>query len=152
MKIEEAIKIEDNKNIYLHNEGLFWRAYEYSACSFVKNILQYNIQYKYFKGIKQDVVFLGFPQNALQKILDIANNKKYVVEKPDQNRIIITAVPKLSDYFKCKNEIISKVKKESEIPDTDVLKKIADFPLAMKTPIEAQQFLYIIQKQINGNL
>lgn len=28
MKIADIIKIEDNTNIYLQNEGLFWHAYD----------------------------------------------------------------------------------------------------------------------------
>ena len=42
MKIDEIINTEDNQNIYLHNEDLLWRAYEYSAYAFVNSIKQYN--------------------------------------------------------------------------------------------------------------
>ncbi len=49
MKIADIIKTENNTNIYLHNEGLFWRAFEYSAFAFVKNIKQYNAKKKFIK-------------------------------------------------------------------------------------------------------
>jgi hypothetical protein len=47
--MEEIINIEDKQNIYLHNEGMFWRAYEYSAFAFVKNIKPYNGKKKFVK-------------------------------------------------------------------------------------------------------
>jgi len=59
MKIEEILKTEDNLNIYLHNEGLFWRAYEYSAFTFVKSIKQYNAKKKFIKKVNSDIVNLS---------------------------------------------------------------------------------------------
>ncbi len=59
MKIEDIIKTEDNTNIFLHNEGLFWRAYEYSAFAFAKNIKQYNTKKKFIKIVNSDIVFVN---------------------------------------------------------------------------------------------
>ena len=61
MKIEEIVKTEDSQNIYLHKEGLFWRAYEYSAYAFIKNIKQYNAKKKFIKKVGSEIVFNGFP-------------------------------------------------------------------------------------------
>ena len=68
MKISEVIRLEkDNKLIILHKEGVFWRAYEYSAFCFVTLINNYNVLHKYFKNIGQDVVYIGFPQSVFSK-------------------------------------------------------------------------------------
>ena len=61
MKIEDILKTEDNRSIYLHNEGLFWRAYQYSAFAFVNNIKPYNAKKKFIKKVNSDIVFIGFP-------------------------------------------------------------------------------------------
>lgn len=36
MKIAVIFKTEANTNIYLHNEGLFWRAYDIGLCFYKK--------------------------------------------------------------------------------------------------------------------
>ena len=72
MKIEDIIKTEDNTSIYLHNEGLFWRAYDYSAYAFVNSIKQYNAKKKFIKKVNNEIVFLGFPASAFNNILYFA--------------------------------------------------------------------------------
>ncbi len=58
MKISEIVKREKvNNNILLHKEGLFWRAYENSAHLFTQNIKKYNVLYKYYKNIGQNIVY-----------------------------------------------------------------------------------------------
>ena len=60
MKISEIVKREENnKDIILHKEGMFWRAYEYSAYTFVKNIKQYNAKKKFIKKVNSDIVFIN---------------------------------------------------------------------------------------------
>lgn len=81
MIIENIIKIEDNKNIYLHNEGLFWRVYEYSAYAFLINIKQYNAKKKFIKKVGGEIVFLGFPDIILVNTLDLCKQNDFVVNK-----------------------------------------------------------------------
>jgi len=71
MKIAEILKLEQNntENIILHHEGLFWRAYEWSAFRFVKHLKPYQITKKHIKSVKTDIVYCGFPQNALNQAL-----------------------------------------------------------------------------------
>lgn len=76
MKVQEILKIEkDNRtSIFLFKEGFFWRAYERSAFRFVKNIQKYSVIKRYIKCVKQDVVFIGFPLDNLDKIVKIFGN------------------------------------------------------------------------------
>lgn len=151
MKIADIIKTEDNTNIYLHNEGLFWRAYEYSSFAFVKNIKPYNAKKKFIKIVNSDIVFIGFPDSVLPNILDLCKQKDYAVNKNDK-LITIELKTKKEGYVKWKDEI--KIEDSIKIKKNDVslIERIVSFPLAAKTPMEAQQFLYKLQMEINGNL
>lgn len=151
MKIADIIKIEDNINIFLHNEGLFWRAYEYSAYAFIKSIKQYNAKKKFVKIVNSNIVFIGFPDSTLPNILDLCKQKGFAVNKNDKS-ITIELKTKKDGYVKWKNDIEiadnNKIKKN----DGKLIERIVSFPLATKTPMEAQQFLYELQIEINGNL
>jgi hydroxymethylpyrimidine pyrophosphatase-like HAD family hydrolase len=151
MKISEIVKREkDNKDIVLHKEGLFWRAYEYSAYCFVTNIKSYNVLHKFYKNIGQDIVYIGFPGSYLEKVIEICRQKKISFTKTDETIVEIKGFLQSADFDSWKNKIIKH--KASELEENDILKQISGFPLASKTPIEAQQFLNNIQKQINGDL
>lgn len=69
MGILEIVKAEiDNTEITLYKEGIFLRAYEHSAYLFVNQIKEYSITKKYYKNAKQEVVYIGFPQNSFSNI------------------------------------------------------------------------------------
>ena len=104
MKIADIIKIEDNSNIFLHNEGLFWRAYEYSAFAFIKSIKQYNAKKKFIKIVDSNIVFIGFPDSTLPNILDLCKQKGFAINKIN-NLIIIEFSTKQEGFSKWKNEI-----------------------------------------------
>ena len=64
MKIADIIKIENNSNIFLHNEGLFCLPCEIlfislggvlmtSAYAFIKNVKQYNTKKKFINLMKE---------------------------------------------------------------------------------------------------
>jgi len=151
MKISEIVKKEENNSdIVLHKEGMFWRAYEYSAYCFVTNIKNYNVLHKFYKNIGQDIVYIGFPGSYLAQVIEICKQKKIRFTKTDEKIVEIKGFSQSGDFINWKNKIIKH--KASELEENDILKQISGFPLASKTPIEAQQFLYNIQNKINGNL
>lgn len=151
MVIKEIIRIEDNNNIYLHKEGLFWRAYEYSAFAFVENIKGYNAKKKFVKKLNNDIVFIGFPDSALYNILEFCKQKGFAVNK-NNSLIKIELATKKEGFSKWKDEIETVPSKKEKNTDTAISERVANFPLATKTPIEAQQFLYTLQMELNGNL
>lgn len=81
-----------------------------------------------------------------------AVKKKITFQKIDDKISKIKVFSENGDFINWKNEIITIEKKAIESKENGILNQIAGFPLASKTPIEAQQFLDNIQKQINGNL
>lgn len=55
-------------SIHLHQDGIFWRAYERSAYLFVEHTKsQYKLTKRYIKLVNQSVVSLGFPLDSLSK-------------------------------------------------------------------------------------
>lgn len=132
--------IEDNQNVHLHNEGLFWRSYEYSAYAFVKNIKQYNAKKKFIKKVNSEIVFIGFPDSTLNNILALCKQNGFVINKSN-NLIKIELSTKKEGFEIWKDEIeiaeSNKVKKN----DSDLIERIAGFPLATKTPIRGVDML-----------
>ena len=132
MKIVDIIKTEDNQSIFLHNEGLFWRSYEYSAFAFVNSIKQYNAKKKFIKIVNRDIIFIGFPDSTLNNILALCKQNGFVINKSN-NLIKIELSTKKEGFVKWKNEIeiadSNKVKKNDET----LIERIASFPLATKT-------------------
>src|ERR1039458_8806409 len=106
MRIAEIQEIEKTnfESIHLFKEGIFWRGYEKSAWRFVKKIKQYRVLKKYVKGVKQDIVYLGFPENILEEILEMAGNNGFLIEKTD-TKISITKLPEDSGFEVWKSEI-----------------------------------------------
>ena len=63
----------NNKNCGLSvrcvRDGNFLRAYEHSALLFLDNVTQYHVIKRFYKVINAEMVFLGFPQSILSKLL-----------------------------------------------------------------------------------
>jgi len=151
MKIEELQKIEDNQNIYLHYEGLFWRAYNYSAYAFSNNIKQYAAKKKFIKKLGHDIVYIGFPSSVLSTILEICKHKGFSINQ-NNNLINIKQKNKLKGFENWKNALKISEHNTVKQTNTSLSDRIKSFPIASKTPMEAQQFLYELQIEINGNL
>ena len=98
MKIQDILELEqENTNsIILHKEGLFWRAYEMSAYLFTHYIKKYKITKKFYKNVQQEVVYLGFPQNALQSLLQFSKEKDI---NKEETQIIIGKYEFTNDDF-----------------------------------------------------
>jgi len=151
MKISGILDIE-NKNsgkIFLHKEGLFYRAYEKSAFLFVQHIKEYSISKKYYKNVNAEVVYCGFPGNTLNEILKLAKNK--TISKNDK-QITISGFELNKQEFKLWKDNIEIVKNEKDQTGFENLSglsdKIRNFRVANKTPIECQQFLIELQNEL----
>lgn len=56
--------------IYLHKEGIFYRAYEYSAYYFHTYIQpNYMLHKRFYRVVGQEVIYLGFPEQVLDRLL-----------------------------------------------------------------------------------
>ena len=108
--------------------------------------------HKFYKNIGQDIVYIGFPNSYLEQIIEVCGQKNYTFNKRSEKIIAIKGFSVNNGFEEWKEKVVSKEKIAVNIKEHSILKQIADFPLASKTPIEAQQFLNYIQEQINGNL
>lgn len=157
MKIKEIAKLEQNNSgaIYLIKEGLFCRAYELSAYYFVTHIKEYQLTKKFFKNINSQIVYLGFPANALEGVLKNVEGKN--IEQND-GLISITQFEQNKEKFDTWKMAIKELAiKNNEIKietspnkENEIIGRIRNFPIAVKSPIECQQFIAELQNQING--
>lgn len=72
MTHKEIIDIEQENTGYinLHLEGTFYKAYEQSAFAFCTRIKAYNVLRKESKTLGRDILYVGFPQSTLDKVLN----------------------------------------------------------------------------------
>ena len=137
--------------------AFFWKAYEVSAYLFIYHIKPYDAILRYYKNIKRDVVYLGFPASYIDTIRGICVDKGYEIEENSDNMVTIQCNEDIANFMDWKQEMIAinnetdEVKEESTMKD-DILQGIISYPLATKTPMEAQQFLYDIQMRIDGDV
>lgn len=71
MTLQEIIAAENRNTdkIYLHLEGIFWKAYERSAFAFIHRISRYKASKRFVKYLDAKVVSLGFPDASRSKVL-----------------------------------------------------------------------------------
>ena len=65
--ISDILKREElqNPRIYLHKEGIFWKAYQYSAYQIVQRQVNIKPKKKFIKTVSCEIVSLGFPDITL---------------------------------------------------------------------------------------
>ena len=157
MKILDILELEqENTQIILHKEGMFWRAYEHSAFLFVKHIKEYSLTKKFYKNVKQEVVYLGFPKNSISKIENICKKQNLsFTEENNQIKIIGLKAFDKNDFLSWKNNItISESESVAQSPcphslkENEIIEKIRKFLVISKTPIECQAFIVELQSEL----
>ena len=149
---------QGNTQIILHKEGLFIRVYERSAYLFVKHIKAYSITKKFYKNVKQELVYLGFPQSSFSKIEGICKEKNLKL-KEENNQIEITGLASFveEEYISWKNEMplteieaVTLSPRSHSLKENEIIEKLRNFSVVSKTPIECQSFIVELQTEING--
>jgi len=162
MVIKEKLKKENSNNntICLYKEGMFYRVYEHSAYLFVINLKEYQLTKKYYKNVKQELVYLGFPQDSFSKIEVICKEQNLSIKKEDK-QIIINGFANFTEkeFLRWKKEIsfreskqltgniLSDISAKNDV-ENDIIKKIRNFSVVNKTPIECQQFIVELQNEL----
>lgn len=59
----------DAEEVILYPEGIFYRAYGYSALRFIRALRPYQAKKRYYKKLGGEVCYIGFPQSALEGML-----------------------------------------------------------------------------------
>ena len=149
--IENSLKYEaevEPGKIRLITSGEFVRAYNHSAWLFYCCISKYKVIRKYSKAQQRDVYFLGFP---VSKLLELINGR--VCEKTDFGYDITLKpeeVPAEEGYEAWTKEVPVEAASRADALATPLAgrelesaacRKIREFPLEMKTPVETVVFL-----------
>ena len=158
--IENGLKHESEVEpgkIRLITSGEFVRAYNHSAWLFYCCISKYKVIRKYSKSRQENIYFLGFPVN---KLLELINGR--VCEKTDFGYDITLKpeeIPAEDGYETWMKEVPVEAASRADasaLPlagrelDSAVCKKIREFPLETKTPVEAVVFLSEMRKLLIG--
>jgi len=89
MKTEDILTIEEasENRINLVRDRLFWQAWNRSAFLFVTHIKKYQVHKRFIQKVSQDVAWLGFPKNALEKIEQLVKEKGWSFEQRGADQI-----------------------------------------------------------------
>ena len=144
---------KQNDEIILHREGIFYIAYEKSAWLFTVALHCFKVKKVYVKCVAQDVVSVGFPMAALERYA--AGCKVNEGEGLVRLSLPGDKIPLVDDFEQwkeCQQYIASKQSDavgndvaESDVPMSEIIKRIKDFPIECKTPVECMLFLIEIK-------
>ena len=138
MKIADILRVEsDNKNcIHLIRDRLFWSVYEMSAYYFVNNFKSYKVHSKFVQNVKRDIVWLGFPDSALSKILDMAESQGCAVSNISPDHILVDGLQTMDGYSVWREGVIRLTrivdgKPKSSVKNSEYLlfKRLYDFSI-----------------------
>jgi hypothetical protein len=162
MGISEKIIHNNTFHIHTYKEGVFWIAYEQSAYYFWQQ-KGYKPTKKFVKSLGREIVSVGFPQNAMDAFSNIlieeeeVNKKTFLLEEP----IDIKAFERWKDDLPLyQNDAGGKEKDRAYsistmvVPspqENPIIRRLQEFPLAYKTPMECMIFLSEIKKQLIKN-
>lgn len=154
MIINEILEIEnhDLKSINLIAQGNFYRAYNGSAMLFEELFFKYKIQVKLVKKVSCFIYYLGFPKQNLKLIEKKCKEKGYEIII-DEHIVTISNFDNNLDYLGWVEQQNQKnfYKINPNVNDrkrVEILKKLNDFPLDLKTPFEAFEFLHVMQRNL----
>ncbi len=111
------------------------------------------------------MVYLGFPDTALNSILEQCEKKGFRVNR-NKELIEIDGFGVIKGFDNWKNQYEENQLTVAEqnigynksiqpvitVSKKNIEKMILNFPIASKSPMECQQFLYEIQNRLNGTL
>lgn len=64
-KEKDLVKAGQVRNLHLHREGTFIRAYDWSAWLACRYLHDFKVNKRAFKGIDEPVAYIGFPETNL---------------------------------------------------------------------------------------
>lgn len=158
--VENSLKYESEVEpgkVRLITSGEFVRAYNHSAWLFYCCISKYKVIRKFSKAQQKDVYFLGFP---VSKLLELTNGR--ICEKTDFGYDITLKpeeLPAEEGYETWTKEVPVEAASRADALATPlagrelesaVCRKIREFPLETKTPVETVVFLSEMRKLLIG--
>ena len=141
MSIKEKIvmQAQDKALVYLHKEGIFYKAYNEGA--YMLDFLGYKVSAKFVKDCNQMVYSIGFPPAVLDKLAE-----NYTIANQNNIKMLSTkAIFEPENYeLWCKQNSIT-------VRAIDFKEQLLNYQLANATPIEAYIWLYNLQNKLRAN-
>lgn len=66
-KEKDLVEAGQVRDLHLHREGTFIRAYDWSAWLACRYLHDFKVNKRTFKGIDEPVAYIGFPETSLEK-------------------------------------------------------------------------------------
>jgi hypothetical protein len=152
MTVSEKMKREDGQTVRLYREGVFWVAYEQSAC-LLTAYKPLKVTKKYIKAVSQEVVSVGFPAangeypGCKQTVQETETYVEYEVDRPLSP----------GEFETWKNSVPAKKAPEKEVSPSpnggsayEIMQMVAQYPLAERSPLDALFFIKELQNKINS--
>lgn len=161
MTLAEKVKNEQENRtgIFLHREGLFWKAYEYSAYLFVKEVRAYNPQKKEIKSLKADVVSLGFPDQVLGDILkgqDHAAHGEKCIEIKGFPPVEVSGYEQWKKNLPARDAVVAgdvvAAGTTGTGSDLAVLARLRSFRTEAASPLQCLMFISELQKELSHDV
>lgn len=73
------------REIHLHKEGTFMRAYDWSAWLCCRYLHDFKVNKRAFKGVDQPVAYIGFPETSIAKWMPEGAEQRVEDEKHRNN-------------------------------------------------------------------
>lgn len=151
MTTAQILELESKKadcDVLLFEEGVFFKAYERSAWLFYHCVKPYLLKKRFVKAVGQEIVYLGFPISASEDLPQYNGLDKVRILNVEQ-------MCDMPDYVVWKDSVplenteSPKIKGEGNAL-SDLSKKILNFPIESKTPVECMVFLAEIKKELQA--
>lgn len=152
--VEEA-KLVDR--IILYKEGIFWKAYQYSAYRVLKRQPTFKVKKRFIKTVDCEVISLGFPDKTLKRLF-LEEELKYIDEK---TILIVCKGFIMSDYEfwfesvplidSSQKTVLQSQTSSISTEEAIVLQRLKEFSVEQSTPMDCMNFLIAIRKELNKN-
>lgn len=148
MKISEILRQESYDAVRIYKQGIFWTAYEQSAYYIWKQ-KGYKLKCRFVKSVNRFVVSLGFPESSL--LVWQQEHGWYPKQQKENYRQYGVKFPLDHADFNLWKQGMENTKKIHDSKD-EMFEKIKNYPLTLKTPLDAFLFFKDLQdmlKKIN---
>ena len=143
-----SLETSDVVCIYLHHEGIFWKAYERSAYLFLqKTKMDYKVKCRKVKSLGTTVCSIGFPDTVLHQLFSDAELTALPGDMEAGKESKTLCVDAAGIDISGLSAWLEQVKKETESSKTETMaaaeiwKRIVDFDMANATPMDCLMFV-----------
>ena len=167
----QAVQSGRLRDIHLHREGTFLRAYDWSAWLCCRYLHDFKVNKRQFKGIDDAVAYIGFPETSIGKWLPedaeqrVEDDKHLVLTLPESMLDGSPAEALQAEYDTWKEALpLSEAKagqrkndggrlsvedgEDSPATLTAIMQRVLAFPIESKSPIESMMFLADIKQRL----